>query len=132
MLPVLGPVAEVRDQLLPTGNRFVKLFDRFLGLFSSKAAVEEAEHVPILRDKLRQLLQQDHLLPGSHDYKEMVAAFNSLPKEELFRASLGELRQELDAIIGSFGDTDVQVTMLPDAQRKNDPPIPEYLKNYKR
>ena len=92
-------------------------FDRFLGLFSSKAAVEEAEHVPILRDKLRQLLQRDHLLPGSHDYKELVAAFNSLPKEELFRASLDELRQELDAIIDSFGDTDVRVTMLSDAQR---------------
>ena len=92
-------------------------FDRFLGLFSSKAAVEEAEHVPILRDKLRQLLQRDHLLPGSHDYKELVAAFNSLPKEELFRASLEELRQELDAIIDSFGDTEVRVTMLSDAQR---------------
>jgi glutamate dehydrogenase len=92
-------------------------FDRFLGLFSSKAAVEEAEHVPILRDKLRQLLQRDHLLLGSHDYKELVAAFNSLPKEELFRASLDELRQELNAIIDSFGDTDVRVTMLSDAQR---------------
>jgi glutamate dehydrogenase len=93
-------------------------FDRFLGLFTSKAAAEEAGHVPVLRDKLRQLLEQEHLLPGSHDYKELVAAFNSLPKEELFRASLPELRQELDAIIGSFGDTDVRVTMLPDAQRK--------------
>ena len=93
-------------------------FDRFLGLFSSKAAVEEAAHVPILRDKLRQLLEEDRLLPGSHDYKEMVAAFNSLPKEELFRASLPELRQELDAIIGSFGEPDVRVTMIPDLQRK--------------
>ncbi len=93
-------------------------FDRFLGLFSSKAAVEEAEHVPILRDKLRQLLDDERLLPGSHDYKELVAAFNSLPKEELFRASVKELRQELDAIIASFGDTDVRVTILPDAQRR--------------
>jgi glutamate dehydrogenase len=93
-------------------------FDRFLGLFSSKAAVEEAEHVPILRDKLRQLLDEDRLLPGSHDYKELVAAFNSLPKEELFRASVKELRRELDAIIASFGDTDVRVTILPDAHRR--------------
>jgi glutamate dehydrogenase len=93
-------------------------FDRFLGLFSSKAAVEEAEHVPILRDKLRQLLQEERLLPGSHDYKELVAAFNSLPKEELFRASLAELRTELRALIDSFGDTEVRVAMLPDSQRK--------------
>ena len=93
-------------------------FDRFLGLFSSKASVEEAEHVPVLRDKLRHLLRRDGLLPGSHDYKELVAAFNSLPKEELFRASLDELRREVDAIIESFGDTDVRVSMLADAQRK--------------
>ncbi len=99
------------------GEGRIAAFDRFLGLFSSKAAMEEAEHVPILRDKLRQLLQQDNLLPGSHDYKELVAAFNSLPKEELFRASLSELRQELDAIVGSFGDSEVRVTVLPDVQR---------------
>jgi glutamate dehydrogenase len=92
--------------------------ERFLGLFSSKAAAEEAEHVPILRDKLRQLLEEERLLPGSHDYKELVAAFNSLPKEELFRASVRELRQELDAIIGSFGETDVRVTILPDPARR--------------
>ena len=93
-------------------------FDRFIGLFSAKAAVEEAQHVPILRDKLRQLLEEEHLLAGSHDYKELVAAFNSLPKEELLRASLDELRQELDAIVNSFGDSDVRVAMLPDPRRK--------------
>src|SRR5208282_784690 len=49
-------------------------FDRFMGLFSAKAAIEEAEHIPILRDKLRQLLEQERLLPGSHDYKELIAA----------------------------------------------------------
>jgi glutamate dehydrogenase len=96
----------------------VTSLDRFMGLFSSKAAAEEAGHVPILRDKLRQLLEQDHLMPGSHDYKELVTAFNSLPKEELFRASLDELRQEVDAIISSFADADVRVTMLPDPARK--------------
>ncbi len=57
-------------------------FDRFIGLFSTKAAVEPAEHIPILRDKLRQLLSDERIVAGlAPDYKELVAAFNSIPKE---------------------------------------------------
>ena len=93
-------------------------FDRFMGMFTARAAIEEAQHIPILRDKLRQLLEEEHLLAGSHDYKELVAAFNSLPKEELLRASVDELRQELDAMVNSFGESDVKVAMLPDPRRK--------------
>ena len=93
-------------------------FDRFMGMFTARAAIEEAQHIPILRDKLRQLLEEEHLLAGSHDYKELVAAFNSLPKEELLRASVDELRQELDAMVNSFGESEVKVAMLPDPRRK--------------
>ncbi len=95
-------------------------FDRFIGLFSTKAAAEPAEHIPILRDKLRQLINDERVLPGSHVITGSLdfAAFNSIPKEELFRASLAELRQELSAIIDSFSDTEVRLAVLPDPQRK--------------
>jgi len=113
----LEPMDDILIRRTDADNRTVG-FDRFMGMFSARAAVEEAQHIPILRDKLRQLLEEEHLLAGSHDYKELVAAFNSLPKEELLRASLDELRQELDAIVNSFGDSDVKVAMLPDPRRK--------------
>jgi glutamate dehydrogenase len=113
----LEPMDDILIRRTDSRRRVVG-FDRFTGLFSTKAAAEEAEHIPILRDKLRQLLEQEAPIPGSHDYKELVAAFNSLPKEELFRASMEELRQELGAIINSFGDSDVKVSLLPDPTRK--------------
>jgi glutamate dehydrogenase len=113
----LEPLDDVLIRRTDAAGRAIA-FDRFVGLFSSKASAEEAAHVPILRDKLRQLIDEDRLVPGTHDYKELVAAFNSLPKEELFRASVAELRQELRAIIDSFGDNDVRLTVLPDPRRK--------------
>ena len=38
---------------------------------------------------------------GSHDFKEIVTAFNSFPKEELFRASIEEIRKQLDLLLES-------------------------------
>ena len=63
-------------------------FDRFIGLFTSKAYSEEAQHIPVLRSKLEELLQAEGLQPAMHDYKATIAVFNSFPKEELFRARL--------------------------------------------
>ncbi len=39
-------------------NGKVAGFDRFIGMFTSKAFAEEAEHIPILRAKLNQVLER--------------------------------------------------------------------------
>jgi len=99
-------------------NGAVSGFEHFLGLFTTKAASEEAAQVPLLRDKLRQLLQREQLQPGSHDYKELIAAFNGLPKAELFRASVDELGMQLTALRQGAGEDAVRVTIAPDAPRR--------------
>ena len=35
----------------------VVAFDNFVGLFTSKAYAEEAQHIPVLRAKLREVLE---------------------------------------------------------------------------
>src|SRR5690606_21250081 len=57
---------------------------RFVGLFTSRAYAEDAEQIPILRDKLQHILESAGVVPDSHDDKEMKTIFNSMPKEELF------------------------------------------------
>ena len=47
-------------------------FDRFVGLFTSKAYSEEAQHIPVLNAKLREVIEAEHAAPGSHNYKELV------------------------------------------------------------
>ncbi|HEX2168632.1 MAG TPA: NAD-glutamate dehydrogenase domain-containing protein, partial [Longimicrobiales bacterium] len=88
---------------------------RFIGLFRSRAYAEEAEQIPILRHKLRMIIEQEGWLEGSHDQREAVKVFNSMPKEELFRASAVEIGTEIKAILGQYYAQDVKATLRLDA-----------------
>jgi glutamate dehydrogenase len=66
---------------------------RLIGLFTSKAYMEPAAKTPLLHHKLEQVIAAEDLIPGSHDYKAVVALFESFPKDELFQASPDELRR---------------------------------------
>jgi glutamate dehydrogenase len=87
---------------------------RFLGLFTSKAYAEDAEEIPILRRKLHRILDRSLALAGSHDYKEIITIFNSMPKEELFQASVDELEQDVRAILAHLFAAGVRVLLRPD------------------
>jgi len=92
-------------------------FDRFLGLFTSKALTEEAEHIPVLRAKLRELIEAEGVAAGTHDYKALVAAFNGFPKQELFRARIDELRRQLHVILDVENEAEVRLRLASDAVR---------------
>ncbi len=100
-------------------NERVVAFDNFIGLFTSKAYAEEAQHIPVLRAKLREMLTAEHAEAGSHDYKEIVSAFNSFPKDELFRAPLAELRDQLHLILDVKNEGAVRLKILPDIHHGN-------------
>ncbi len=87
---------------------------RFLGLFTSKAYAEHADVIPILRDKLAAILRESGAAPGSHDYKEIITIFNSMPKEELFQASLAELGREVQTVLSLLFSDEVQLSLRPD------------------
>ena len=98
-------------------NGQVTGFDRFIGLFTAKAYSEEAQHIPVLRSKLEELLQAEGLRPEMRDYKEAVAAFNSFPKEELFRARLPELRAQLRLVLDLQSEDEVRLSLQNDSAR---------------
>jgi glutamate dehydrogenase len=101
-------VKKLDDQGRVTGER------RFLGLFTSKAHSEHAESIPILRRKLDRILAQSGAHPGSHDFKEIITIFNSMPKEELFQASPAELLHEVQTVLRLLFADDVHVSLRPD------------------
>jgi glutamate dehydrogenase len=92
-------------------------FDRFVGLFTSKALAEEAEHVPVLRAKLREVIEAEGLSVRTHDYKALVAAFNSFPKQELFRSRIDELREQLRVVLDVENEAHVRLRLAADAVR---------------
>ena len=82
---------------------------RLLGLFTSKAFAERASETPLLHRKLRQALDAEDLIEGSHDYKAAVALFDSFPKEELFAAPVDDLRRAVSALTGLEGTDRVRL-----------------------
>src|SRR5208282_2359950 len=97
----------------------VVAFDNFVGLFTSKAYAEEAQHIPVLRAKLREVLESEHTVPGSHDYKEIVSTFNSFPKDELFRAPVADLRSQLRLILDVKSESEVRLFVASDLRHGN-------------
>ena len=72
---------------------------RMIGLFTSKAYMEPASKTPVLHRKLQQILEAEDLIEGSHDYKTVVSVFESFPKDELFSASVEELRTQVMGLL---------------------------------
>jgi glutamate dehydrogenase len=94
-------------------------FDRFIGLFTSRAYAEEAQHIPVLRAKLAEVLEAEHVHIGSHDYKQFIAVFNSFPKEELFRARVSELRAQIRMVLDVKNAGEVRLSLQSDPVRGN-------------
>ena len=92
--------------------------ERFLGLFTSKAYGDHADRIPILRRKLRWILEDAGAQKGAHDYKEINTIFNSMPKEELFLSSAREIAKDVRTALTSYHTTGVQVTRREDRLRR--------------
>ncbi|MCW5737475.1 MAG: NAD-glutamate dehydrogenase [Enhydrobacter sp.] len=58
---------------------------RFAGLFTSTAYHTPVLDVPLLRDRVQQVLRRAGLDPNSHDGKALLAILDSYPRDELFQ-----------------------------------------------
>ncbi len=87
---------------------------RFLGLFTSRAYSEAAENIPILRRKLADILEDSGVRPGSHDFKEIITIFNSMPKEELFLTSAEKIGADIRTVLTAYNTDDVRVALRED------------------
>ena len=92
----------------PAGER------RLLGLFTSRAHSRSVQSIPLLRRKLKQVLALDGAVEGSHDFKQVVAIFNSIPRDELFWSSPDQLHQDIRTIMGIERQRRVLLTVRPD------------------
>ena len=90
---------------------------RLLGLFTSRAYQEPSNAIPIMREKLRQVLAQEGVIEESHDYRDLVGLFNSFPKQELLGCTVSEIRDALRVIIAAEGQSSIRVISRWDAHR---------------
>ena len=89
-----------------------------VGIFSSKAFSQEGASIPLIRTKLRSLLESDELVSGSHDYKFIGDIINRMPKEEAIRLNREGLRDIVDQTIDVYTRNDSQVSVRFDASKR--------------
>lgn len=64
---------------------------RILGLYTSAAYNTNPKHIPFLRHKVAQVMQNSRLSPGSHASKVLLNILETLPRDDLIQASEEEL-----------------------------------------
>ncbi len=88
---------------------------RFLGLFTWQAYTFPKNDIPILRQKLREVLDRADVPKLSHDYKAIIALFNDMPLEELFLVSPDDLERRISAVMATEDTGDVRLVVTPDS-----------------
>ena len=84
---------------------------RVVGVFSRKAAAEPSVVTPMLRFKLRRILELEDVVEGSYDEAALVSLFQVLPKEELFECDVEALRDVIVGLAAAEQRSDVQVLL---------------------
>lgn len=78
----------------------VKVFDdhgevvgerRFLGLLTSAAYIESVTRIPVLRRRVREVLERSGFAATSHSGKDLLQVLETYPRDELFQTSTDEL-----------------------------------------
>jgi glutamate dehydrogenase len=72
---------------------------QFLGLWTSNTYHADPRTVPLLRLKVARVIAGFPFRPSSHDSKRLVNILENLPRDELFQASVAELRQCARAVL---------------------------------
>ncbi|MHA7871056.1 MAG: NAD-glutamate dehydrogenase, partial [Hyphococcus sp.] len=67
--------------------------ERFVGLFTSDAYNRPATDIPLIRSKVRAVLDTTSFSPGGHNEKALINILETYPRDELFQIDLETLRE---------------------------------------
>ena len=89
---------------------------RVVGVFTAKANAEPAAQTPVLRYKLRRILELEDVVDRSQDEAALVSLFQVLPKDQLFESDVPSLRALLVELLAAENEHDVRVLVRADAE----------------
>lgn len=99
---ILGKTDKISTVHRPTYTDFIviKIFDekgkvigqhQFIGLYTSAAYNRSPQGIPLLRLRVKQILERAGLTYDSHDGKALVNILETMPRDDFFHASVEEL-----------------------------------------
>ena len=92
---------------------------RLIGLFAQKAYAQPATTIPVLRRKLRQILEREDIVDHSYDERALRTLFDAFPKHELFAADTDDLRRTLVELLEIQKGQDVRLLLRSDDARRS-------------
>ena len=87
---------------------------RLLGLFTSHALMSEPSSIPVLSGKLADVLEDEDLIEGSHDYRAAVRLFNSFPQADLWSMPVEAIKAAIEGLLLVESREQVRVFVSPD------------------
>ncbi len=72
---------------------------RFLGLFTSNAYTESVLRVPIIKDKVAEVVQRSGFSPDSHSGKDLLEVLETYPRDELLQADVDRLLEVSTSVV---------------------------------
>ncbi|HEX2485901.1 MAG TPA: NAD-glutamate dehydrogenase domain-containing protein, partial [Myxococcota bacterium] len=95
------------------GGRVVG-FVLFAGLFTFRALRTPASEVPLLAERLEQILAEEAASPGSHRHKALVAAFDAAPVEFLLATDVESNAALIREVVDAEGSDDARLVLRED------------------
>jgi glutamate dehydrogenase len=92
----------------PAGER------RFLGLYTTAAYKESPEEIPMIRGKVRYVLERAAFPPDSHDAKGLKAILDAYPRDSMFQIHRNELFRITTGLLGLGERQRVRLFARPD------------------
>ena len=89
---------------------------RVVGVFTAKSNAEPAAVTPVLRYKLRRILELEDVVERSQDEAALVSLFQVLPKDQVFEADVESLRRILVELLAAENEHDVRVLVRADVE----------------
>lgn len=83
--------------------------DRFIGLYSASLYNNSAADIPLLKNKLQQVMTHSEFAVGTHAYKALLNILETYPRDELIQANVDEL---LDVSMGVLQMQERDMTRL--------------------
>jgi len=116
-LEVRSPIHR-RQRLLHVAVRSGTEFTSIIGLLTSKANGQESSAIPLVRKKLKQVLEQEQTLENSHDYKAIFSVLDRMPKEDAFRLRSEEICGLVEVVLNIHNKNETAVVVCVDELRR--------------
>ncbi len=81
---------------------------RIIGLFTSSAYTQTPKQIPLIKGKINEVIKASGFVQGSHNYKDLVSAIESYPRDELFQISKADLLRISTSIVAICGRDEVR------------------------